>query len=141
MDERSLDMDSIEKLVDGARCAANRVADAHKKAKGLSTAFDELMAKAHQDAPQQQHDDWALYKAFRRLQAVEEEAEEACDEAGRCWSAVQEATVRFVDNSLARLADETTHHADGKAREEMRDVSDLVEKVEEKLRKRLKYFH
>lgn len=107
---------SIEENVDAARCAANRVADAHEKAKGLRTAFNELMAKAQRDDPRQQ-DDWALYKALRRLQAVEDEAKTACDEAERCKSAVQEATGE--NDSLARLAYETVCRAHEKARQGM----------------------
>ena len=129
MVERSLDMeDSMEKDVDAARCAANRVADARKKAKGLKD--DALQNNAQQE-------DWALYKALGRLQAVEAEAQAACDEAKGRRSAVQKAIV--LGDPLARLAGETADRAYEKALDEMREVSKLVEKVAAKLRERLKY--
>ena len=84
MVERS--WDSIEKDVDAAICAANRVAKAGEKAKQLKDGTMQITAE----------DDWMRYKVskcfLKRASEVMKEATTARDAAKNCWEDVHEAT-------------------------------------------------
>lgn len=120
-----MDLDkSIEKNVDAARCAANRVAKAGEKAKQLKDDTMQITAE----------DDWMRYKVskcfLKRASEVMKEATTARDDAKKRWEDVHEATgASSGPVKLLLLAESTAKLAHQRAQRNFQTVSQLVAEV------------